>query len=142
MAVDSIQQEDSMVYEVDITKRDNNSRLGYDFVVKDDTNKYILHGRADTKRKAFRKAKKRIKMYEKTLMKPTTFLVITDRDSTHVTQWLNAEHYDGKTYCSYCKETVEFLGFVKVSDSGRRMAQGMCPVCCNKVNRILGRTNE
>jgi hypothetical protein len=28
---------------------------------------------------------------------------------------------------------------VKISDSGRRMAQGICPVCGTKVNRILGK---
>ena len=33
----------------------------------------------------------------------------------------------------------DFEGTVKVSDSGRRMAQGICPVCGTKVNRILGK---
>jgi len=28
---------------------------------------------------------------------------------------------------------------VKVSDSGRRMAQGICPVCGTKVNKIIGK---
>jgi hypothetical protein len=28
---------------------------------------------------------------------------------------------------------------IKVSDSGRRMAQGKCPRCTTKVNRILGK---
>ena len=35
-----------------------------------------------------------------------------------------------------------FEGTVKISDSGRRMAQGICPVCGTKVNRILGKKPE
>ena len=33
----------------------------------------------------------------------------------------------------------EFTGEVVVSASGRRMAQGICPVCGTKLNRILGK---
>ncbi|MEY3926736.1 MAG: hypothetical protein RIS16_693 [Actinomycetota bacterium] len=57
-----------------------------------------------------------------------------------------AEEYKGEAYCVKCKEKRSFEGHVKVSDSGRRMAQGICPVCgtkcpvCGtKVNRILGK---
>jgi len=50
-----------------------------------------------------------------------------------------AETYKGDAYCVKCKEKREFEGTVKVSDSGRRMAQGICPVCGTKVNRILGK---
>jgi len=52
---------------------------------------------------------------------------------------MTAETYKGDAYCVKCKEKREFEGTVKVSDSGRRMAQGICPVCGTKVNRILGK---
>lgn len=48
------------------------------------------------------------------------------------------ETYTGDAYCVKCKDKVDFKGQVKVSDSGRRMAQGTCPKCGTKVNRILG----
>jgi hypothetical protein len=48
-----------------------------------------------------------------------------------------AESYNG--YCVKCKEKRDFDGEVKVSESGRRMAQGPCPVCGTKMNRILGK---
>jgi hypothetical protein len=48
-----------------------------------------------------------------------------------------AETYNG--YCVKCKEKRDFEGEVKVSESGRRMAQGPCPVCGTKMNRILGK---
>jgi Zn finger protein HypA/HybF involved in hydrogenase expression len=50
-----------------------------------------------------------------------------------------AESYKGEAYCVKCKDKVQFEGSVKVSDSGRRMAQGICPKCGTKVNRILGK---
>ena len=49
------------------------------------------------------------------------------------------ETYKGDAYCVKCKEKRDFEGTVKISDSGRRMAQGICPVCGTKVNRILGK---
>src|SRR3954469_9309631 len=52
---------------------------------------------------------------------------------------LVAESYSGEAYCVKCKEKREFTGEVKVSDSGRRMAQGICGVCGTKLNRILGK---
>jgi hypothetical protein len=48
-----------------------------------------------------------------------------------------ADTYEG--YCVKCKEKRTFDGEVRVSDSGRRMAQGICPVCGTKMNRILGK---
>ena len=48
-----------------------------------------------------------------------------------------ADTYNG--YCVKCKEKRDFEGEVKVSESGRRMAQGLCPVCGTKMNRILGK---
>jgi Zn finger protein HypA/HybF involved in hydrogenase expression len=48
-----------------------------------------------------------------------------------------AEKYEG--YCVKCKDKREFDGEVKISESGRRMAQGPCPVCGTKMNRILGK---
>jgi len=50
-----------------------------------------------------------------------------------------AEEYTGDAYCVKCKEKRDFTGEVKVSESGRRMAQGICPVCGTKLNRILGK---
>ncbi len=48
-----------------------------------------------------------------------------------------AEKYEG--YCVKCKAKREFDGEVSVSESGRRMAKGTCPVCSTKMNRILGK---
>ena len=48
------------------------------------------------------------------------------------------ESYTGEAYCVKCKEKREFTGHV-VEKNGRRMAQGICPVCSTKVNRILGK---
>jgi hypothetical protein len=48
-----------------------------------------------------------------------------------------AETYNG--YCVKCKEKRDFQGEVKTTESGRRMAQGTCPVCGTKMNRILGK---
>ena len=44
-------------------------------------------------------------------------------------------------YCVTCKEKVVTDDYrIKISDSGRRMAQGMCPRCKKtKVNKILGK---
>ncbi|MEY4380027.1 MAG: hypothetical protein RLZZ378_430 [Actinomycetota bacterium] len=50
-----------------------------------------------------------------------------------------AEQYSGEAFCVKCKEKRSFTGEIKVTDSGRRMAQGTCPVCGTKVNRILGK---
>ena len=47
------------------------------------------------------------------------------------------ETYSGDAYCVYCKVKVDFDGWVRVSDSGRRMAYGNCPNCGKKVNRII-----
>lgn len=49
----------------------------------------------------------------------------------------DTETYNG--YCVKCKEKRDFEGEVSVSDSGRRMAKGTCPVCGTKMNRILGK---
>jgi hypothetical protein len=48
-----------------------------------------------------------------------------------------AETYNG--YCVKCREKRDFEGEVSVSDSGRRMAKGKCPVCGTTMNRILGK---
>jgi hypothetical protein len=49
------------------------------------------------------------------------------------------ETYNG--YCVKCREKRDFDGQVVVSDSGRRMAKGTCPVCGTKMNRILGKAS-
>jgi hypothetical protein len=45
--------------------------------------------------------------------------------------------YNG--YCVKCKEKRDFEGKVEVSQTGMKMAKGICPVCGTKVNRILGK---
>lgn len=50
------------------------------------------------------------------------------------------EAFTGDAYCVKCKDKIAMEnGRIRVSDSGRRMAQGTCAVCGTKVNRILGR---
>jgi hypothetical protein len=49
------------------------------------------------------------------------------------------EAYKGDAYCVKCKAKRDFEGMVHISDSGRRMAKGKCPVCGTTVNRILGK---
>ena len=46
-------------------------------------------------------------------------------------------------YCVTCKVKVFTTEYrIKISDSGRRMAQGMCPQCKKtKINKILGKDN-
>ncbi len=50
-----------------------------------------------------------------------------------------ADTYKGEFYCVKCKDKVETEGDIVVSESGRRMAKGTCPVCGTKLNRILGK---
>lgn len=47
------------------------------------------------------------------------------------------QSYNG--YCVKCKEKRDFEGVVVTMATGRRMAQGTCPVCGTKMNRILGK---
>lgn len=50
------------------------------------------------------------------------------------------ETFNGDAYCVMCKEKRDMKnGVIKVSDSGRRMAAGVCPICGTKMNRILGK---
>jgi len=49
------------------------------------------------------------------------------------------ETYKGEFYCVKCKEKREAEGKVVVSENGRRMAKGQCPVCGTNLNRILGK---
>jgi Domain of unknown function (DUF5679) len=58
----------------------------------------------------------------------------TDREEATM-----AETYQGDAYCVKCKQKRDFEGEVVVSESGRRMAKGTCPVCGTKLNRILGK---
>jgi hypothetical protein len=50
--------------------------------------------------------------------------------------------WTGSAYCISCKGNVDFDGFVKTTDSGRRMASGNCPRCGTSVNRILGTASQ
>jgi ssDNA-binding Zn-finger/Zn-ribbon topoisomerase 1 len=56
---------------------------------------------------------------------------------THTEEGPVAEQYEG--YCVKCKEKRTFDGEVSVSENGRKMAKGTCPVCGTKMNRILGK---
>ncbi len=44
-----------------------------------------------------------------------------------------------EAYCVKCREKREFEGEVVEMANGRRAAQGPCPVCGTKMNRILGK---
>ena len=46
-------------------------------------------------------------------------------------------NYEG--YCVKCREKREFDGQEVEMANGRRAAQGTCPVCGTKMNRILGK---
>jgi hypothetical protein len=46
-------------------------------------------------------------------------------------------NYEG--YCVKCREKRQFEGEVVEFPNGRRAAQGKCPVCSTKMNRILGK---
>jgi hypothetical protein len=46
-------------------------------------------------------------------------------------------NYEG--YCVKCREKREFDGQEVDLANGRRAAQGTCPVCGTKMNRILGK---
>jgi hypothetical protein len=45
-------------------------------------------------------------------------------------------NYEG--YCVKCREKREFEGEEVEMANGRRAAQGTCPVCGTKMNRMLG----
>ena len=66
-----------------------------------------------------------------------------DRDASQLTtaesDEANGEDWHGEAYCVKCKEKRFIDGSIKVSDSGRKMAYGYCPVCGTKMNRILGK---
>lgn len=51
-----------------------------------------------------------------------------------------AETFNG--YCVKCKEKRDFEGEIKTMDNGRKAAQGPCPVCGTKMNRILPKDKE
>ena len=48
--------------------------------------------------------------------------------------------YNG--YCVKCKAKRDFVGKVVTTSTGRLMAQGQCPVCGSKMNRILGKASQ
>jgi ssDNA-binding Zn-finger/Zn-ribbon topoisomerase 1 len=47
-----------------------------------------------------------------------------------------ADTYNG--YCVKCREKRDFQGAIE-ENNGRRMAEGICPVCGTKMARILGK---
>ena len=54
----------------------------------------------------------------------------------------NAGDWEGSAYCVKCKEHRTFVGTIYISDSGRQMARGNCPVCDTRMNRILGKVSS
>jgi hypothetical protein len=46
-------------------------------------------------------------------------------------------NYEG--YCVKCREKREFDGQEVELKNGRHAAQGPCPICGTKINRILGK---
>ena len=50
-----------------------------------------------------------------------------------------AETWSGEFYCVKCKEKRQAEGEIRVNEKGTKMAQGSCPVCGTKLNRILGK---
>ena len=66
-----------------------------------------------------------------------------DRDASQLTTAesgeSNGEDWQGEAYCVKCKEKRIINGSIRISDSGRKMAYGICPVCGTKMNRILGK---
>ena len=49
-------------------------------------------------------------------------------------------NYEG--YCVKCREKREFDGQEVELANGRRAAQGLCPTCGTKMNRILGKKKD
>jgi Domain of unknown function (DUF5679) len=45
-------------------------------------------------------------------------------------------------YCVKCREKRQFEGEEVELANGRRAAQGPCPVCGTKINRILGKKQD
>ncbi len=46
-----------------------------------------------------------------------------------------------EAYCVKCKQKREFDGEVVEMKNGRKAAQGTCPECGTKLNRILGKND-
>lgn len=46
-----------------------------------------------------------------------------------------------EAYCVKCKEKRTFDGEVVEMKNGRKAAQGKCPECGTKLNRILGKND-
>ena len=53
------------------------------------------------------------------------------------TEEANVTSYEG--YCVKCREKRQFDGNEVELANGRRAAQGTCPTCGTKMNRILGK---
>jgi len=47
-----------------------------------------------------------------------------------------------EAYCVKCREKREFDGEEVELKNGRRAAQGLCPTCGTKMNRMLGKKAE
>jgi hypothetical protein len=60
-----------------------------------------------------------------------TFRVGVEREDDPVAE------YEG--YCVKCREKRKFEGEVKEMANGRKAAQGTCPTCGTKMNRMLGK---
>ena len=52
-----------------------------------------------------------------------------------------SEVYTGSAYCVSCQQNRDFEGEIRISNSGRNVAYGVCNVCGAQVTRILGKVN-
>jgi Zn finger protein HypA/HybF involved in hydrogenase expression len=68
-------------------------------------------------------------------MNPATTFDSRPRPSP--TEGVAMANYEG--YCVKCREKREFDGQEVELANGRRAAQGTCPTCGTKMNRILGK---
>jgi len=59
------------------------------------------------------------------------------QDSRRDNEEATVASYEG--YCVKCREKRQFEGQEVELANGRRAAQGSCPVCGTKMNRILGK---
>lgn len=52
------------------------------------------------------------------------------------------EPCNGNAYCITCKDNVDFVGLLKITESGRKLVQGTCPSCGTPVNRLLSKAPQ
>ena len=92
-------------------------------------------------RAAIRAAKRALRKHEKFVYADKYFDLYGNLIE-EISEEQKAPPYEGTAYCVKCKVARDFIGTIKTSDSGRQMAQGNCPVCGTKVNRVLGKAEK